>query len=610
MSLLDEAEVQRMKDVIGDKGELVFAQRSGSWSFNLSLPTSDVDFFGVFVAPDPLDISVKSFDHTVQGNSGDDWVLYEIGKYVELVAKGNPKVVEPLFANHFVYVTPLWEKLREVFRPMVVNKLTVAQYTSFASFELHEAEKKKKAAKATEVTLASHGKPLYHGLRLAREAKRMQQGLPPRVWWEGDDREELMAIRTGKSGKTFDEVAAQVKAEIDSVKDGRIDASIPDHLDMERLGNWIVEVRLPVLRTRAARDGFDLSSLGTPSAPSTSTTESTSEVSSPPSHPSTPGELSASENSAEGKFAHIISRTHRMLQKAGYCDTTVLFIAPIGTELVWALSGKDSLERELSPNTSTIPDYLVVYRLPVVDILNPMKEVPPYLIEYPKEKYGSGIWAIELDTALKQITRHHVAFESLVALPNDARCKLGSTIWAHALWEPYAKILADVWQRGAAVTFGLLGHYLGVATGLLKSGSIWSIESAPLVAADESAKDASAAPSGDSAGTKQAPEMELAKAYQLALRLFMQASQLLPSDATKASLLSKTHCEELISIPRCGPSSSASADWMSKRDALLVQVTDLQTQLKKVKLATELPKDVKSSLTQELRKSRYQTIPQ
>jgi len=624
MSFLDSSELERLKNLVSGKGELIFAQRSGSWSFNLSLPTSDVDYFGVFVAPDPLDIQVSTIDHAVSGKA-DDWVLYEIGKYAELVAKGNPKVVEPLFANHFVYVTPLWEKLVQLFRPMVINKLTVLNYSSFASFEVQDAVKKKAKAKET-ATLASHGKPLYHGLRLAREAKRMIQGLPPRVWWDGEEREELMSIRTGQAKKSFDEVAAQVKAEVDEVKSLMATAAIPERLNMNVIGDWIVEVRLPVLREKAKSDGFDLTSIAgssTETAVSSTSTSgssviaasgaSTVHAASESNVTKMGASLSAPESSAVGKFAHIISRTHHMLEKYGLHDSTVMFIAPIGTELMWMLSGKDSACRESPSETSSIPDYLVVYRLPVVCILNPLKDVPAYLIEYPKEKYGSGIWAIELETALSQVTRHHVAFESLLALPNDVRCVSGTTIWAHPLWEPYAKILADVWQRGAAVTFGLVSHYLGVATGLLKSRSIWSTESAPLVSAESSGRvmegESSSEASARSSSEAQSPEMDLPKAYQLALRLFMQASQLLPMDDSKSSLLSKSHCEEIISVPRARSNSAGDIDWVAKRDALWIQVSDLQTHLKKLKIPTELPKDAKTALKQELRKSRYQTIP-
>jgi len=38
-------------------------------------------------------------------------------------------------------------------------------------------------------------KNLYHAIRLITEAKRMVEGNAPKVWWEGKEREYLMAIR-------------------------------------------------------------------------------------------------------------------------------------------------------------------------------------------------------------------------------------------------------------------------------------------------------------------------------------------------------------------------------------------------------------------------------
>jgi predicted nucleotidyltransferase len=685
MSELDEAEVQMLKNVVGGHGELIFAQRSGSSSFNLSLPTSDKDYFGVFVAHDPLDIKAETFDHSVQGNTGDDWVVYELGKYLELLAKGNPKVVEPLFASHLVWTTPLWLQIVDAFRPMVVNMTTVCQYLSFASFEYQSAVKKKE--KVPDATLKSHGKPFYHAFRLTREAKRMLEGLPPRVWWEGAEREELMAIRTGETTETFDQVAARAKSELEATKALRKQSTVPESLDMVKSGDWLVKVRLPVLKARAKEAQF----IASPSE-----SEFDDDVTSIPS-----------------PFADLTLRTRHLLAEHGLSKAKVLKIVPIGAQLMqkllragapvsgssdetlnstgtidqanassvsnsqaclreegavgadWHSESRRNCGAARSEPDATTLDWLVVYKLPAADIVNPLKQVSPFYFEAPQKlnvtggsKYGCGIWAVEIESAISNLSRHHVVFEALVALPNDARCK-ESWQWQHGEWLAYEQMLKTLWSDGSIVTFGLVSHYLGVITGLLRSSLVWTTESekgngsGKLKQKATGSEDAPVVGSGgvselgdqvsgpaDPAATPQPPASSDAmvaapsmasdpwpmatmqsKAYRLALRLYHQALCLLPSSPAVASALSSGDQRPASSRPQLLPSetshfvlakvseATASASAMAAaRDALLSDVVATQTSLKRLALPTDLPKAHKAALARQLRRSRDATL--
>jgi uncharacterized protein len=85
---------------------------AGSRAYGLATPTSDTDIKGVFITP------LRQWlgrDHPVQlNNATNDIVFYELGRYVDLLTKNNPNLIELLFSPEdcLIYRHPLMEKLR------------------------------------------------------------------------------------------------------------------------------------------------------------------------------------------------------------------------------------------------------------------------------------------------------------------------------------------------------------------------------------------------------------------------------------------------------------------------------------------------------------------
>lgn len=102
----------------------------------------------------------------------------ELSKYAELLVKGNPKLVEPLYATHFLWSTEEWNALLTA-RSQALNQTTVAQYLSFSRQKIHSIEK-------DDDSFPSKCKQLYHAFRLALEAFNIVQNLPvrDRTWNE------------------------------------------------------------------------------------------------------------------------------------------------------------------------------------------------------------------------------------------------------------------------------------------------------------------------------------------------------------------------------------------------------------------------------------------
>jgi hypothetical protein len=118
--------------------KIVFAMVSGSMAFNLNIATSDEDLFGVYM----LSPFLSSFKRSVAGNVPTDYEVHELEEYLLLLEKGNPKVlnkmffcfsqhkkvVEPLFAKHLVWRSPLFRNLEDAARKCVLTQHTLKQY--------------------------------------------------------------------------------------------------------------------------------------------------------------------------------------------------------------------------------------------------------------------------------------------------------------------------------------------------------------------------------------------------------------------------------------------------------------------------------------------------
>lgn len=77
-----------------DKGLIIYECISGSKAYGLDVPSSDTDIKGVFLLPKKL---YYGLDYIPQvSNETNDEVFYELGRYIELLLKNNPNILELL----------------------------------------------------------------------------------------------------------------------------------------------------------------------------------------------------------------------------------------------------------------------------------------------------------------------------------------------------------------------------------------------------------------------------------------------------------------------------------------------------------------------------------
>ena len=109
---------------------------SGSTAYNLNLPHSDIDIKGVFVLPKSLFYGLK---YTSQVNDQkNDVVFYELKRFVELLCKNNPNLLEMLSMpeDMIVYKHPLFNLIKPEY---FISKLCKQTFAGYATTQIRKA---------------------------------------------------------------------------------------------------------------------------------------------------------------------------------------------------------------------------------------------------------------------------------------------------------------------------------------------------------------------------------------------------------------------------------------------------------------------------------------
>ncbi|WP_342330123.1 nucleotidyltransferase domain-containing protein [Pedobacter sp. FW305-3-2-15-E-R2A2] len=124
-----------------DKGLLLFECVSGSRSYGLATATSDRDLKGVYYLPKS---EFYGLTYTPQiSNESNDEVYYELGRYVELLIKNNPNMLEMLASPEemILYKHPVMDKLNTA---MFLSKLCRDTFAGYAITQIRKAKGLKK----------------------------------------------------------------------------------------------------------------------------------------------------------------------------------------------------------------------------------------------------------------------------------------------------------------------------------------------------------------------------------------------------------------------------------------------------------------------------------
>lgn len=115
---------------------LLFECISGSKAYGLDLPTSDTDIKGVFVLPQAM---FYGLDYIPQVNDeNNDTVYYELKRFVELLYKNNPNILEMLNspAECVLYKHPVFDLLKP---DLFLSKQCKDTFAGYAMTQIHKA---------------------------------------------------------------------------------------------------------------------------------------------------------------------------------------------------------------------------------------------------------------------------------------------------------------------------------------------------------------------------------------------------------------------------------------------------------------------------------------
>lgn len=126
---------------IKDKGLLLFECISGSKAYGLNTPQSDTDLKGVFYLPKDQFYGLEYIPQV--SNETNDEVYYELGRFVELLCKNNPNLLELLASPDecILYKHPLMDRLSI---DMFLSKLCKDTFAGYALTQIRKARGYKK----------------------------------------------------------------------------------------------------------------------------------------------------------------------------------------------------------------------------------------------------------------------------------------------------------------------------------------------------------------------------------------------------------------------------------------------------------------------------------
>lgn len=116
---------------------LICRHYSGSRSYGTSLPSSDVDIRGVFVA-DPIHVRTQFFPIREANIAAEqDTVLYELSQFMDLALKCNPNVIETLWVDQgdVIVDSTAYQMLRGA-APMLLSKKIAYTTSGYALSQL------------------------------------------------------------------------------------------------------------------------------------------------------------------------------------------------------------------------------------------------------------------------------------------------------------------------------------------------------------------------------------------------------------------------------------------------------------------------------------------
>ena len=206
---------------------------TGSKAYGLDTKDSDEDIRGVFVAPTEKILGLKKVRDTYD-NVDPDWCYYEVGKFIHLIMKGNPTVLELLYLDKYIKLYGVGKLLvenRDIFLSNIVRH-------SYGGYALSQARALNARGgtygKGRNKRFEKHSR---HCLRLLYQGKELMETGTLTVRVSKERREELFEFGKQPVEKVIDVFEEKFK-EFDSIK-----SVLPDEPDKKKINELLLDIR-------------------------------------------------------------------------------------------------------------------------------------------------------------------------------------------------------------------------------------------------------------------------------------------------------------------------------------------------------------------------------
>ena len=136
--LLKKDEYSFLNELI-KSNKVLFLCLSGSYSHGTNTNKSDIDIRGVILEEMSDFVGITSFEQYVDKNT--DTVIYSFKKFIDLLSKSNPSILEMLFCKpeHYLYVSELGQLLLDN-RHLFLTQKVIPTFKGFARSQLNRFE--------------------------------------------------------------------------------------------------------------------------------------------------------------------------------------------------------------------------------------------------------------------------------------------------------------------------------------------------------------------------------------------------------------------------------------------------------------------------------------
>lgn len=209
----------------------------GSTAYNLAREGSDVDTLGIMMAPTEDFFRFRNITETVvRKDPHPDCTIHELSKFVSLIVKGNPTVIEALFMVNYHNIDEEGWALVANRSAFLSHRAVKGSYLGYVDGQVKRLLKRGDFDPDMKKRREKHARHCY---RLLVQAEQLITKGYMTLWLT--DAQRATAFAVGEMSDTM--FASYIEDAIAKIK--KLDSVLPEEPDVERIDELMLRLRLP-----------------------------------------------------------------------------------------------------------------------------------------------------------------------------------------------------------------------------------------------------------------------------------------------------------------------------------------------------------------------------